>query len=159
MKKFSITELLIFIVSAELVGAVSALIAGDFGGLYAQLIQPPFAPPGFIFPIVWTILYALMGWGAYQVWRNESDFGGKRSAALGLYIAQLSVNFIWSIVFFRFRLLLPAAVLAVLLCLLVAGMVLSFRKVSRLAALINLPYLLWSIFAAYLAIGNWWINK
>lgn len=159
MKKFSVTELLIFIISAELVGAVSALIAGDFGGLYSQLIQPPFAPPGFVFPIVWTILYALMGWGAYMVWRSESDFGGKRSCALGVYIAQLSINFLWSIIFFRFRLLLAAAVLAALLAGLVIAMVISFRKVSRLASLINIPYLLWSIFAAYLAFGNWWLNR
>ena len=145
MKKFSLTDLLIFVVSAELTGAVSALISGSF------------APPAFLFPVVWTILYALMGFSAYLVYRSE-DSGSDRSTALGFYFIQLAVNFSWSIIFFRFRLFLLAALTALLLAVLVAGMILAFRKVSKTAAYINIPYLVWMTFAAYLAFGVWILN-
>ena len=155
MKKFSLTDLLIFVVSAELSGAVSALISGSFSPLYAEIRNPPFA--AFLFPVVWTILYALMGFSAYLVYRSE-DSGSDRSTALGFYFIQLAVNFSWSIIFFRFRLFLLAALTALLLALLVAGMILAFRKVSKTAAYINIPYLVWMTFAAYLAFGVWILN-
>ncbi len=157
MKKFSLTDLLIFIVSAELTGAVSALLSGRFSSLYAEIRNPPLSPPGWVFPVVWTLLYALMGLGAYLVFRNE-DFGTERSTALGIYVIQLGVNFLWSIFFFRFRLFGVAAFTALILAVLVAAMVLSFRKISRTAAVLNIPYLLWSVFAAYLAFGVWILN-
>lgn len=157
MKKFSLTDLLIFVVSAELTGAVSALISGSFSPLYAEIRNPPFAPPAFLFPVVWTILYALMGFSAYLVYRSE-DSGSDRSTALGFYFIQLAVNFSWSIIFFRFRLFLLAALTALLLAVLVAGMILAFRKVSKTAAYINIPYLVWMTFATYLAFGVWILN-
>ncbi|MBR4626377.1 MAG: tryptophan-rich sensory protein [Ruminococcus sp.] len=157
MKKFSITDLLIFIVSAELTGAVSALIAGGFTSLYAEIRNPPLSPPGWVFPVVWTLLYALMGLGAYLVFRRE-DSCSDRSTALGLYVIQLGVNFLWSILFFRFRLFGVSAFTALILLLLVLAMILNFRKVSRTAALINVPYLLWLAFAAYLSFGVWILN-
>lgn len=152
MKKFSLTDMLIFIVGTELVGAVSALIAGNFRGFYKTLELPPLSPPGFVFPIVWAVLYAVMGFSAYLIYRDENH-GSQRSTALGLYVIQLAVNFAWSIIFFRFRLFLGAVITAVLLMLAVAAMILSFRKVNRFAAIINLPYLLWTAFAVYLTIG------
>ena len=97
MKKINRTDLLIFIVSAELAGAVSALLSGGFGSFYAELTKPPFSPPGWIFPVVWAVLYALMGISAYIVYSSESY---SRKTALGVYIAQLAVNFSWSIIFF-----------------------------------------------------------
>lgn len=157
MKKFSLTDLLIFVVSAELTGAVSALISGSFSDLYAEIRNPPLSPPGWLFPVVWTILYALMGLGAYMVYRND-DAGSDRNTALGLYVIQLGVNFLWSIIFFRFRLFAVAALTALILAILVAAMILSFRKVNKTAAAINLPYLLWLIFAAYLSFGVWILN-
>ena len=157
MKKFSLTDLFIFIVSAELTGAVSALISGSFSSLYAEIRNPPLSPQGWVFPIVWTILYALMGTGAYLVYRNE-DAGTERSASLGLYVIQLGVNFLWSIIFFRFRLFSVAAFTALVLLVLAAAMVNEFRRVSRTAAVINLPYLIWLTFAAYLSFGVWILN-
>lgn len=157
MKKIKIkwTELLIFIVSAELVGALSALLAGDFGSFYSQLIQPHLSPPGWVFPVVWAILYGLMGISAYIVSESESPV---RSAALGAYVIQLAVNFSWSIIFFRFKFLNTAAVAAVVLAVLVAFMICLFRKISKKAAYINVPYMVWSLFAAYLAIGTAFLN-
>ena len=157
MKKFSLTGLLIFIVSAELTGALSALASGSFSGLYSGVSQPPLSPPAFLFPVVWTLLYALMGASAYIIYREDDDLVN-RSYALGYYVIQLAVNFTWSILFFRFELFGIAAVTAILLFALVAVMILSFRKVSRLAAVTSVPYLVWLAFASYLAIGVWYLN-
>ena len=157
MKKIDITALLIHIIAAELVGALSALFAGGFTGLYAIIKQPPLSPPPAVFPIVWTILYALMGASAYIIFAQETS-SRKQHIAVGLYAIQLTVNFLWSIIFFRFEAFFLAALTTVLLAVLVAAMVFAFSKVSKIAALINLPYLAWSLFAAYLALGVWILN-
>lgn len=147
MKKFNLTDLLIFLVTAELVGAISALIAGDFSIFYNEIIRPPLSPPAKVFPVIWGILYALMGISSYLV-----RYSGK-SHSLKIYIIQLAVNFLWSIAFFRFRLLLLSAILAVVLSILVGLMIRNFCKVRKISAFLNIPYLLWSAFASYLAIG------
>ena len=157
MKKFSLTDLIIFIVSTELTGAVSALISGGYSAFYRQLIRPPFSPPGAVFPVVWALLYAGMGFSAYMIYRDD-DKDAERRVALGLYVIQLAVNFSWSIIFFRFRSLPGGVIAAILLFIAAAAMILSFRKVNKLAALINIPYLLWSAFAVYLSVGIWILN-
>lgn len=155
MKKFSLTELIIFIVFAELVGAVSALLAGDFRGLYTELIQPPLAPPSWVFPVVWTALYALMGITSYMIYRSDNY---RRNSALTVYLVQLAVNFSWSIIFFRFQLLTLAAIIAVILTILVGIMICMFLSIRKKAGYLNIPYLLWMIFASYLAIGTMLLN-
>ena len=158
MKIKSYTELFIFIVTAELVGVLSALVTGDFGGFFDKYAQPPLMPPAWVFPVVWVILYALMGISAYLVYSSDgSDEAKKR--ALRIYAAQLAVNFSWSIVFFRFEELWGAAGVIILLLVLVILMILSFKKVSPLAAALNIPYLLWVLFASYLNIATAVINK
>ena len=157
MKKIKITDLLIFIVTAELVGALSALLSGDFKSFYADIIRPPLSPPSWLFPAVWAVLYALMGISAYIIWRdNGSEI--RKAAAMKLYFLQLAVNFSWSIIFFRFRLLEAAAFTAVLLFVLVVIMVISFRRVNAAAAWINVPYIIWLLFASYLAISIYILN-
>lgn len=155
MKKFSLTDLLIFIVSTELVGAFSALISGDFNSIYTEIIKPPLSPPAWLFPAVWAVLYAIMGISAYMIYRSNNHLSEK---AFKIYIIQLAVNFSWSIIFFKFRLMTVAAVVAVLLALLVGLMIYMFGKIKKSAGLINIPYLLWSIFASYLAIGTAILN-
>ena len=157
MKKFKLTDLLIFIVTAELAGALSALFAGDFTSFYAEVIRPPLSPPAWLFPVVWAILYALMGISAYMIWNNRKN-EIRRSNALRLYYIQLAVNFSWSIIFFRFRAFALAAAAAVILFLLVGAMILSFKKISPLAAKLNIPYLVWLGFASYLAIAIYLLN-
>ena len=156
MKKFSLTDLLIFIVSAELVGAFSALLSGGFTDIYNRLTRSPFSPPATVFPIVWTVLYALMGISAYLVWRADTRASRR---ALGVYAIQLAINFSWSIVFFRFEALLAAAIVAVLLLAAVGSMVWSFFGVNKKAAYLQLPYLAWSLFAAYLAAGTYLLHR
>lgn len=146
MKKFNFTDFMIFIITAELTGAVSALISGDFSSLYSHITQPPLSPPAYVFPVVWAILYALMGISAYMIYQT-----GKSS--LKIYIIQLAVNFSWSIIFFRFRLFILASIVSIILFILVATMICVFSKVRKISAFLNIPYLLWSTFAAYLATG------
>ena len=156
MKRIKWSELLIYVISAELVGALSGIASGgDFGSFYQSLQQPPFAPPGWLFPVAWVILYALMGISAYLIARTETQQG---SAALKLYWAQLAVNFLWSPVFFRFKSLGGAAAVIVVLLLMVIAMTVWFWRIRRTAGLLNLPYVLWTAYATYLTIGILLLN-
>lgn len=152
MKNIRWTELLSFIIGTELVGALSSLLSGNFSSFYGELVKPPLAPPGILFPIVWAILYALMGISAYMIYVSDADANAKRKA-LTLYAVQLFVNFMWSIVFFRFEQIGAAAAVLLLLVILVALMIVKFKRIRPLAGYLNLPYLLWTIFALYLNVG------
>lgn len=156
-KKISIIDLLIYIVSAELAGAVSSLITGSFTDFYSRYEKPPLLPPAWIFPVVWVILYALMGTAAYLVSLsdNKSDDKGK---ALALYWIQLAFNFSWSIIFFRFEALWMAVVIILILLVLIIVMIMSFYKINSLSGKILIPYALWVAFASYLNIASAIIN-
>ena len=155
MKKKNVTELLIFIVATELVGALSGLLAGNSFSLYKELIKPPLSPPGWLFPVMWAILYALMGISAFMIYTSDAK---ERCKALVIYGTQLFVNFMWSIVFFRFRMFgLSVAVILTLLALIIA-MIIIFRRIRPAAAYLNIPYLLWIVFASYLNIGILLLN-
>lgn len=156
MKRFSLTDLLIFVVSAELTGALSALFSGGYSDFYAEIARPPLSPPAFLFSLVWTILYALMGISAYLVWRADTQDSRR---AIGVYAIQLAINFLWSIIFFRFRALLAASFAAILLSAAVAVMIYAFYGINRKAAYMQLPYLVWSLFAAYLASAAYILNR
>lgn len=151
MKKIKWTELLIFIIGTELVGAISSLLSENFSSFYGELVKPPLAPSGILFPIVWAILYALMGISAYMIYVSDAE-SGEKTKALTLYAVQLFVNFMWSIVFFRFEQIGVAAAVLILLVILVTMMVMIFKKIRPLAGYLNIPYLLWVIFAVYLNI-------
>ncbi len=156
MKKENLTTALIFIVGTELIGALSALLSGgNFSVFYQSLHQPPLAPPGWLFPVMWAILYALMGFSAYQIYISDD---AQKHKALLLYFIQLAVNFSWSIVFFRFQSLLGAVFVILLLLVLVFLMILQFGKIRKSAGWLNLPYLAWVAFATYLTIGIYRLN-
>lgn len=155
MKKTKITELLIFIVAAELVGALSGLLAGKSFSFYRELIKPPLSPPGWLFPLMWAILYALMGISAFIIYTSDEK---EKRPALIIYGIQLFVNFMWSIVFFRFKMTgLSVGVIVILLGLIIA-MIIKFHRIRPSAAYLNIPYLLWVIFALYLNIGILSVN-
>lgn len=149
-KKINVTDLLLFIVSAQLAGTLSALISGSFSGTYSQLVKPPLSPPAWIFPVVWTILYTLMGISAYMIYSSKDV---DREKALAVYWIQLFVNFSWSIIFFRFRLLNASAAVIIILLLLIAVMIKMFRDIRSAAGYINIPYFIWVAFAVYLNIA------
>ena len=156
MKQIKWSELLISIGIAELTGILSAVLSGNSWEFYERLVQPPLAPPGIVFPVVWTVLYALMGISAYLI--EQSGDGAEKRRAQRLYTAQLFVNFLWSIVFFRFERIGLSVILLFLLIALVVLMIYRFYKIKPFAAYMNLPYLLWLLFAAYLNIGVFVLN-
>jgi tryptophan-rich sensory protein len=157
MKKRSITDLLIYIVSAELIGVLSALLTGSFSYFFDKYEKPPLMPPSWLFPPVWVILYAVMGISAYMIQTSDADSDTKRHA-LTVYWLQLAVNFSWSIIFFRFEALWTAAAVILLLIVLIVIMIKRFRKIRPIAGNINIPYLIWVMFAAYLNIAAAIIN-
>jgi len=117
---------------------------------FASLVSPPLAPPAVLFPIVWTILYTLM---AVSITLVISKNGSKSEDAAKIYYLQLIVNFIWPILFFSFGFLTFSFVWLLLLIALVVVMIVRFYRVSPLAAYLQLPYLVWLLFAAYLNLG------
>lgn len=139
--------------AASAVGAVASVRASAF---YGQLAQPGWAPPSSVFGPTWTVLYALMGTAAWLVWRS----GGFRRnrLALALFLAQLLVNALWSWLFFAWQLGALAFADIVLLVLLVAGTLVSFWRVDRLAGALLVPYLSWLVFAAALNYSVWQLN-
>lgn len=142
---------------AEAVGLLSGWLTREGTAVYAQTIaKPPLAPPGWLFPVVWTILYALMGIGAARVYLAPPSKA--RSLGLNLFVAQLVVNFFWSPIFFNLQAFGFAFFWLLLLWGLVFGMILAFRRVDPLAAKLQIPYLLWLTFAAYLNLGVWYLN-
>lgn len=151
MQKQKLTNLLLFIIGTELVGALSGIISGgNFRTFYNALQQPPLAPPGWVFPAAWGILYALMGISAYLIYQTKHP---KRKMALIIYGMQLFVNFLWSPIFFRLHSLTGATIVIFLLLAAVVVMLLYFRQIQKHAAWFNLPYLLWTMYAAYLTVG------
>ena len=119
--------------------------------------KPPLSPPGWVFPVVWTILFALMGIGAARI--RLSPLPKDRSQGINLFISQLVINFFWSPIFFNAQAFGFAFLWLLLLLGLVLWMTLTFRKVDPLAAKLQIPYLLWLVFAAYLNLGVWWLNR
>ena len=140
------------------VGGLSALLSMNGMELYeATITKPALTPPGWVFSTVWTIPYALMGISAARVWLTKDSVA--RSSGLNLYVAQLIVNFFWSLIFFNAQAFGFAVIWLLLLWVLVFLMIRQFYKVDRLAALLQIPYLIWLTFAAYLNIGVWILNR
>ena len=146
-----------WILFTEAVGVFSGWLTRSSTELYSSMLtKPPLSPPGIIFPIVWTILFALMGIGAARIYLSPAS--AARSRRLLLFLVQLLVNFFWSIIFFNFQAYGLAFFWLILLWLLVFVMILTFRKVDQTAARLQVPYLLWLTFAAYLNLGIWLLN-
>lgn len=123
--------------------------------VYKNLNQPNLAPPSFVFPIVWTILYILMGISSYLIYQSDSS---TKSKSLILYSIQLIFNFIWPIIFFNGGIYLFSLVWLVILWVLVLLMIISFYKINKTAAYLQIPYLLWLTFAAYLNLSIYILN-
>lgn len=114
------------------VGGLAAMLTMDSMAQFAALAQPPLSPPGWVFPVVWTVLYLLMGWASFLVWKSDAP-QAEKTRALGLYGAQLAVNFAWPLLFFRAGLYGFALVWLVILLVLVVETVLAFRRIDRRA--------------------------
>ncbi len=135
------------------------LIGGIVGFLikdaidYTSLVRPPLAPPKLLFPIAWTIIYLLMGISYYLFKKEDSD-----EVTSVIYYLQLFVNALWSIIFFLLKWRFVAIVWILLLDLLVILLIYLFNQRKKISALLNIPYLLWILFATYLTIGIFILN-
>lgn len=156
MKKRPFWAYPVFILLTEAVGLLSSLLSGDSSGFYDTVIKPPLAPPGWLFPVVWTLLYALMGFGAARIWLTGPT--RERQRALLIFGLQLAVNFCWSLFFFNARAFGWSFLWLLLLWLLIVMMIAAFRRLDRLAAGLQLPYLLWVSFAGCLNYMIWRLN-
>ena len=157
MKK-SVKTYIISIAATLAVGGLSALLTRGSMENFEALNKPPLTPPGFIFPIVWGILYTLMAISLSRVLLSPASADDKKSS-LTLYIWQLAFNFFWSIIFFNFEAYLLSFIWLVVLLALIIAMTLSFAKSDKVAALLQIPYILWVIFAGYLNLGIYFLNR
>ena len=132
------------------VGVLSALLTMGNMDIYETIEVPSFAPSGFIFPIVWTILYILMGISVANVIITGKEKSLYILPAIRTYILQLAVNFFWSIIFFNMQNFLFSFIWLILLWVLIIDVIVKFYSVSKLSAYINIPYLLWVTFAGIL---------
>lgn len=138
------------------IGALSGFLTKDSMSIYQTLNQPPLSPPGIVFPIVWTLLYLLMGVSCYLIYTAKAP---DKAAAFILYGAQLVVNFLWSIFFFNLGWHLFSFLWLMFLWLLILMMIIKFYPIDKRAALLQIPYLLWVTFAGYLNFGVWLLNR
>ena len=138
---------------ASAIGAVASIQAKSF---YAQLVQPNWSPPAWVFGPVWTTLYTMMGVAAWLIWRS----GGfrKNRQALTLFLIQLAINSLWSWLFFVWYLGVLAFADIIVLWILIAATIVSFWRVRPLAGALLIPYLLWLSFAAVLNYSLWRLN-
>ena len=149
---------IVFILISLGVGVLAALLSSGGTQLYnGSLVKPPLSPPAVVFPIVWTVLYTLMGISAARIWLSPES--AERRRGLNIYIAQLIVNFFWSLIFFNAQAFGFAFFWLLLLWVLILWMILSFYKTDKLAALLQIPYLLWVSFAGYLNFMIWQLNR
>lgn len=146
-----------WILLAEAVGGLSGWLTRDGAKAYSEsIIQPTLSPPALVFPIVWGILFALMGIGAARIYLAPPS--RERTNSLRIFLLQLAFNFFWSILFFNLQAFGAALVWLLILWGLIVWMIVAFRKVDPLAAWMQIPYLLWVTFAAYLNYGVWMLN-
>ena len=140
-------------------GLLSSSLTNMNLDIYPQLAKPPLAPPSAVFPIVWTVLYILMGISAAMIYLGKSNSKIDVQNALSLYGASLIINFTWSIIFFGFQKYLFAFIWLIFLLFTIVRMLISFERLNKIAAYLQLPYIVWVIFAGYLNFAIYILNR
>ena len=139
-------------------GLMVVFITRDSMRVFESVKKSILTPPAIVFPIVWSVLYFLMGIAAYRIYMNnkanKKDYNG-----YFYYLVQLLVNFLWSIVFFNFRLYGISFILIIILLILIIITTIKFFKVDKIAAILMTPYILWVSFASYLTFYIWMFNE
>lgn len=149
-------KLIVCLIIPLAIGGLATLFSGGMSS-YQITNQPPLSPPGWVFPIVWTLLYLLMGYASYRVLTSGAD-KEQIQKALRLYGVQLALNFLWPIIFFGFDAYLPAFMVLIGLWVLIFLTLQAFSKIDETAGNLLLPYLLWVTFAGYLNLGVYLLN-
>lgn len=155
--KRHIITLIICLALPFLITSIATLLTSS-NEVYESFNSPAFAPPSIVFPIVWTILYILMGISSYIVHTNTTATDKQRKKALTVYIVQLILNAIWPIIFFNLELFLLAYFLILIMIVLVIWMIYLFNNISHISAYLQIPYLLWLGFASILNISIYFLN-
>lgn len=157
MKERKWIPYVLWILFTEAVGFLSGWLTRQGSELYSEtIVKPPLSPPAMVFPIVWGILFLLMGIGAARIYLAEPS--PARTRSLRIFLLQLAFNFFWSILFFNFQAFGLALIWLLILWGLILWMIFSLRQVDLPAAWLQVPYLLWVTFAAYLNFGVWRLN-
>ena len=141
------------------VGGLSSLLTKDNMQIYEQINKSALAPPMILFPIVWGILFVLMGISSAIVYEKRETDKEASQEALKVYALQLAVNFFWTIIFFNMQAYLFAFIWLIVLWVLIILMIIKFKKISPTAAYLQIPYLLWVTFAGYLTLMIYLLNK
>lgn len=148
-KKYKILILIGAIALPLGLGFLSSSFIGDAQGFFNTLAKPPLSPPGWLFPIVWTILYTLMGISSYLIYVDNN--GSKDiKIPLGVYGVQLLINISWSYIFFNLGAFTAAFIVLLTMWILITIMIVMFKKINKVAAYLQIPYLIWVTFAGYL---------
>lgn len=156
MSKINVKKLLLFIAIPLGVGISASFICKNDFKLFQSLNQPPLSPPALVFPIVRTILYIFMGISSYIVYSKQNAI---MSQCMKAYFIQLFANFIWTILFFKFKQYLFAFLWIIILLFAVAKMIVCFLNTDKRAGLLQVPYIAWVCFASYLNISIYYLNK
>lgn len=153
-RKFNFVSFLVLTLLPLAVGFLSYYITKNNMALYDTINKPPLSPPSWLFSVIWSVLYLLMGVSSFLVYKNA-----RRIGPLFIYFLSLFANFFWSIVFFNWREFGFSFVWLALLWVLILFTIIDYCKVSKPAAVLQIPYLLWVTFAGYLNLAIWILNK
>ena len=146
MKAKKIIKFIIYVFGPLIIGSIVGISIGSES--YKIVAKPVLSPPGIVFPIAWSILYILMGISFYIVSKNELD-----NKTIAIYLTGLAINYIWPFLFFKLNYYYLSAVWIVILIYFVINMIVRFYNIKKIAGLLQLPYLLWLLFALYLNVG------
>lgn len=141
------------------VGGLSALFTSGNMDIYKEIVKPPLSPPSIVFPIVWTILFTLMGISAAMIYNNTIASKLERDSALLTYGVSLVFNFFWSIIFFNLQMYLFAFIWLLALLYFIIKTIIKYYKIDKTAAYLQIPYLVWVTFAGYLNFAIWYLNR
>lgn len=154
MKKIDVKKLIFYILITLIIGSLPAFFI-NISAKYKPLIKPPLSPPGILFPIVWSILFILMGISIYRIMMSND---AKKSEARLIYFIQLIINALWTPIFFGFNQYFLGFLWVLMLIILVVTMLLIFYKIDKISAYLNIPYFIWLLFACYLSFGIYVLN-
>lgn len=146
---------LFYIFFPLIVGGIVGFLTKDYID-YSSLDKPPLSPPKIIFPVMWSIIYLLMGISYYLYKR---DYNVNNKVVRNSYYSQLFVNLLWTIIFFVLKLRFIAIIWILLLLIFVVNLFSVFKKFNKISAYLNIPYIIWVIFATYLTIGIYILNR
>lgn len=152
--KINLKKLIFYIGITVLIGSIPSFFI-KIGDTYKSLNRPPLSPPGIIFPIVWTTLFILMGISIYRIVVSNSN---RKSEARLIYFIQLIVNALWTPIFFGFKNYFLGFLWIIMLIILVIAMIIMFNRIDKISAYLNIPYLIWLVFALYLSFGVFILN-